>query len=356
MKTFPAFLVAAFVLAGAPTAEAQTVRSKSWVPAVYHGLVVGKSTRNNVLRILGKPKSTGRAAESDPPMLYYDYDVADPVKGRIEVYFRGAIVDSMALYPDASLTQEDVIRILGERYSLVRYAGDDCLGSGGAGPMYEDPEGDIKHMEYRNRGLAVAFNSSKVEAILYVQRAFGPTHPRCAHEGMKGSDYFPLSVGNQWNYALDEHSKMGGNTITWRVTQKEIVHGSPVYHLWPTPAQGDEPLSLSAVQDGVLEWGSERIILKKPLRAKDRWTVKSDTARGKGKLDAFEVVSAGEECTVGGESFEDCASVREDDEANNVTSLTTYARRVGPVKYVYFKAIRSKEVDTVLTIKSWEVH
>ncbi len=64
----------------------------------------------------------------------------------------------------------------------------------------------------------------------------------------------------------------------------------------------------------------------------------------------------GKSCSVEQHSFDDCMTIRETDEANNVVSLTTYARGVGPVKYVYFKGLHSEEADTMLTIKSWRVH
>lgn len=175
-------LVTALAMGPVPSCVPQIRPTKHWAPAVYHGLTVGKSTRKDVLRVLGKPKSTGRAAESDPPMLSYGYDVADPVKGNIGIYFQGEIVDSMAVYPDTSITKEDVVRIFGQHYLLVRYSGENCLGSGGAGPMYEDPNGDIKHMEYRDKGIAVNFLYTEVEAILYVQRPFGPTRSPCAQQ------------------------------------------------------------------------------------------------------------------------------------------------------------------------------
>ncbi|MGO9641176.1 MAG: hypothetical protein ACLP1Y_07730 [Candidatus Acidiferrales bacterium] len=184
----------------------------------------------------------------------------------------------------------------------------------------------------------------------------GTVVPQSAHPNSeKVSSYFPLSVGNRWSYVLERHSKIAG-TLIWRVTQREIIDGIPVYHLWPTPAQGDEPLSLSEVQGGVVEAHTERFLLKNPLHSGDLWSVRSDTPRAIGKLDAFEIVSAGKACSVGQRSFDDCATIREDDEANNVTSFTTYARGVGPVKYVYFRGLHSREVDTILTIKSWEVH
>jgi hypothetical protein len=166
--------------------------------------------------------------------------------------------------------------------------------------------------------------------------------------------YFPLSVGNSWVYALRGHSA-AVKTIKWRVTQREVVHGTPVFHLWPTPAQDDEPLSLSQVETGIVEAGTERFLLKNLLRIGDRWSAKTQGLRAPGKSDAFEVTSAEKACSVGEHSFKDCITVRETDEANNVASLTTYVRGVGPVKYVYFKGLNSDEVDTTLTIKSWEV-
>jgi len=178
----------------------------------------------------------------------------------------------------------------------------------------------------------------------------------CQDARASKESYFPLSVGNWWVYSLRGHSQVAGKTIKWRVTQREVVHGTPVFHLWQTPAQDDEPLSLSQVETGIVEAGTERFLLKNPLRTGDRWSTKSRSLRAPGKSDAFEVISAGKACSIGERSFDDCATVREIDEANNVASLTTYARGVGPVKYVYFKGLHSEEVDTTLTIKSWEVH
>ena len=175
-------LATALATEGLPSCLAQIRPTRLWAPATYHGLTIGKSTRNDVIRVFGKPKQEGRAAESDPPMLSYGYDVADPVKGNIGIYFQGEIVDSMAVYPDTPITKEDVVRIFGQHYLLVRYSGRNCLGSGGAGPMYEDPNGDIKHMEYRDKGIAVNFLYTEVEAILYVQRPFGPTRSPCAQQ------------------------------------------------------------------------------------------------------------------------------------------------------------------------------
>jgi hypothetical protein len=176
----------------------------------------------------------------------------------------------------------------------------------------------------------------------------------CQNVRSSRDSYFPLSVGNSWVYSVRGHSQ--SKTITWKVTQSEIMRGNPMFHLWQTPAQDDEPLSLSEEETGIVEAGSERFLLKYPLSTGERWSVKSQSLRAPGKSDTFEVTSAEEACSVGGHSFAHCATVREIDEANNVASLTTYARGVGPVKYVYFKGSHSEDIDTTLTIKSWQVH
>jgi hypothetical protein len=179
-----------------------------------------------------------------------------------------------------------------------------------------------------------------------------------ASQDMRASkeSYFPLSVGNLWVYSFHGHSQAGVKTIKWRVTQKEVIHGTAVFHLWQTPAQDDEPFSLSEGETGIVEAGSERFLLKYPLRTGDHWSSVSRSLRAPGKSDTFEVISAGKACSVGGRSFDDCVTVRETDEANDVASMTTYARGVGPVKCVYFKSLHSEQVSTTLTIDSWQVH
>jgi hypothetical protein len=76
-------------------ADSQSVVANSWGRAVYRGIVVGKSTRDDVIRILGEPKLVGNAAESEPPIRMYAFDVVDPVKGRLEVYFRASSAKSV---------------------------------------------------------------------------------------------------------------------------------------------------------------------------------------------------------------------------------------------------------------------
>jgi len=170
------------------------------------------------------------------------------------------------------------------------------------------------------------------------------------------SHYFPLSVGNSWLYEIRPRPKFAAKTVKWTVTQRETIRGKTVFHLWPTPAQGDEPLSLSRVEAGIVEEGTERFLLKNPLLTGGRWTAKSLSLKKPGAVHTFDMVSVGKACSVGSHSFDDCAIVRETDEANNLASVTTYARGIGPVRYVYFKGLQSGEIETTLTIESWVLH
>jgi hypothetical protein len=151
---------------------------RTWMPATYKGLVMGKSTRQEVLRVLGKPEWVGR--ESDTGVATMEFPVSDPVPGKLAVHFpHGEIVNDMTLYPVSRLTDKDILALLGSDYLTVRYATDDCLGDALTAPLYESPDGYIKHLENRSRGLALAFYAHGVEAIHFVHEPFGPTSSRC---------------------------------------------------------------------------------------------------------------------------------------------------------------------------------
>lgn len=168
--------------------------------------------------------------------------------------------------------------------------------------------------------------------------------------------YFPLSVGNWWAYKMGGHSRWAGKTPTWTVTDKAIHKGNPDYILSPTPPFGwDSPLEDFPLSEGIVESG-RGFLLKYPIGSGNGWSSKSDGFVVPGKLDEFEIVSAGKPCAVGSHSFGDCVTVRETDEGNNLFSVRTYARGVGPVKYVYFKDLQFKQIEWTMTIESWKVH
>ncbi len=174
-------MLAAWLSAYGLYAGAQTSNSKLWSAAKYHDLVVGSSTQNDVLRVLGKPKAVGKEQDTGAPTM--TWIVTDPVPGTLVVYTKKGILDGMILTPKKDLTKAEILRLFGSEFRVVRYAMDDCVGEGGAGPIYESPDGPIKHLEYRDRGLAVVYaydDDEKVEAIIFTSKPFGPTHSVCA--------------------------------------------------------------------------------------------------------------------------------------------------------------------------------
>jgi hypothetical protein len=97
---FATFLVTMAVHSAAP----QTPASNSWSAATYHGLVMGKSTREDVFKVLGKPKWAGSEPDTGVPIM--SYDVADPLPGELEVYTTKGILESMTLNLKEKVSQE----------------------------------------------------------------------------------------------------------------------------------------------------------------------------------------------------------------------------------------------------------
>ena len=87
----------------------------------------------------------------------------------------------MTLFPDIPLEKADIIRIFGNNYLEVRYEWDPCGEdrNDGTAEVYEDPNGQFKQFEYRDRGIAVHFYLTQGTEILYVHKPLGPPHSRC---------------------------------------------------------------------------------------------------------------------------------------------------------------------------------
>jgi hypothetical protein len=173
-------------IASARMAGAQVTSGKAWTPATYRGLVMGKSTRADVYQTLGKPQWSGLEEDTGVPII--GYDAVDPMPGSLIVYIHGGVLRSMTLYPKKDMVKDDIIRLFGTGYRIVHYSTDDCLEEGGAAPSYEDPNGLLTNMEYRDRGLAAVFryaNEDQVEAIIFLSNPHIPTRSVCATKGKK---------------------------------------------------------------------------------------------------------------------------------------------------------------------------
>jgi hypothetical protein len=173
-----------------------------------------------------------------------------------------------------------------------------------------------------------------------------PGHPDAA-------SFYPLNVPNTWTYTV-EHSASKASILTWKITQKDTLDGNVTFHLWAQPSALDEPLDLCSDENGVFECGSDRYLLRNPVKLGERWLGHLKRVGANPAAEQFEITSESENCRVGKHHFDLCVQVQEIDKFNHVVSLTTYANSIGPVEYVY-RDTDAKKPETILRISKWRL-
>jgi hypothetical protein len=152
-----------------------------WRAATFRGLTMGKSTRADMLKLLGKPEGVTPFVEGEQSGSRYEYKVDGEMPGVIVVVVdqRTDLVLNVELNP-GGWSKEQAIKNFGNDYVVTRYGFDDCLGDGESAPLYESPDGPITRIEYRGRGIAVAVNDQdNVDYIMYVSEPVGAPSSRC---------------------------------------------------------------------------------------------------------------------------------------------------------------------------------
>jgi len=109
----------------APTRRPQTTSSnvnKSWMLPTFHGLQVGKSTTQDVLRVFGKPDSKGPSydslLESDKDgEILYEYSKGPDGDGNVDVLFgkRTGVLSAIMVYPK-HMTRAEAITQFGSDF------------------------------------------------------------------------------------------------------------------------------------------------------------------------------------------------------------------------------------------------
>ena len=161
-------------------------KDREWHPGTYSGLTAGKSTRTDVLRVLGKAKRLDTPADQDPkepdPEVWYVYESGGEFPGELTVVLdkRSNTMLRIDLHPE-SLSREDAVKHFGPDYILTRYDFDNCLGNEESAPLYESANGSLLSIEYRHRGIAVSVNDAgKVKTISYVSKPLGAQKSKCS--------------------------------------------------------------------------------------------------------------------------------------------------------------------------------
>lgn len=162
--------------AQAKTTGAQKKR-KEWQPATWRGLTVGASTREDVLKLLGKPireDFADPADESDE--VWYIYNDVGDLPGQFEAHIdkKSGVLIALSLGMTQDVYKETVIELFGHDYEVVRYDACPDDPESESGPFYESPNGAAICIEYRSRGISIDVNSKGiVYGIQYLQKPSG---------------------------------------------------------------------------------------------------------------------------------------------------------------------------------------
>jgi hypothetical protein len=160
--------------------QAKRDKDRGWRAATYRGLTIDKSTRADMLRVLGSPLSSVPSVDQDPPesIIWNDYGVLKgqlPGRLAVEVDRRTNRIVSIHISPD-NMSKEEAIKHFGNDYTLMGYQFCEGLPLGAdSGPVYEDPESPgIDYIEYRSRGIAILLDyQGKVSEINFVSEPIG---------------------------------------------------------------------------------------------------------------------------------------------------------------------------------------
>jgi len=177
-----AFLLVALLLA--PQVSPDKSNGRNWRPAVFHGLVVGKSRRTEVLRRLGQPKWSrtheGNERDRDDRETFNHYESGGEFPGSLTVVLNKKGIVTRADFFPSKLSRDEAVAHFGAGYTVTRYAIEPCGGDEDAETLYESANGPLTYVEYRGRGIAIAIGyQNMVTKISYVSGPIGRSKSRC---------------------------------------------------------------------------------------------------------------------------------------------------------------------------------
>jgi len=165
--------------------------NRQWRSATYRGLEVGKSTRQDMLRVLGKPKASvvpqARITTNPNTIIAFHYGGPNRYASNLIVGLEKAtrMIAWIETSPE-NLSRDDVIKQFGNNYILTGYKPDDCFIDGQPQMLYETSVEAINptyaQMEYRRIGTVVQFRlNQEVYRIIYIgdKWPYGNTSSSC---------------------------------------------------------------------------------------------------------------------------------------------------------------------------------
>jgi hypothetical protein len=150
----------------------------TWQPGTYKGLVVGKSTYQDMIKILGNPISSVPAADQEEHIIIWnDYKIIDgELVGRLGVKTdkRNNLITGISILPN-NLNKDEVIRYFGNDYQITKYKFCDKTDKDEASPIFATSEdSDLEYLEYRAKGIIInSIYNNKVTSINFVSKPIG---------------------------------------------------------------------------------------------------------------------------------------------------------------------------------------
>lgn len=162
----------------------ETGSRPQWQAATYKGLVMGESSREDMLRVLGPP---AELTPAEGRTQWYSYQevsefTSEPKTGELTavVNQRSGKVVAMHL-GTKDFTVEEAIKRFGSDYIKTGYDFDECVADPKEDALYETPNGFFRYIEYRERGIALLLDKreEKVVQIEFISQPIGTPKPRC---------------------------------------------------------------------------------------------------------------------------------------------------------------------------------
>lgn len=165
------------------TADAQgdmsTRPASAWQPASYRGLIMGQSTYQDMVDILGPPKGT--YPDRVDGIVSYTYNEIADFPGTLTVIVdqRSGKIMGVSINPKR-LSKDRATAYFGNGFVTTKYAFDNCKDEPKSDQLYESPNGVFTYLEYRERGIALLVSlDGNIGGISYVSKPIGKVKRSC---------------------------------------------------------------------------------------------------------------------------------------------------------------------------------
>lgn len=165
------------------TPSVQSLTKKKWQAANFHGLVMGKAKVSDLRKVFGEPlQIVDLTSVGDNDHMIYHLETKEEVNGKTLAWInkKTKTIVSIEIRPD-STAKAEILKYFGDDYVITKYSSSDCPDTTfDSAPLYEDPNGETKFIEYRDRGIAILISGDEVvQYISYLSEPVGSKFSKC---------------------------------------------------------------------------------------------------------------------------------------------------------------------------------